>query len=60
MCPYFDPNNKWCKVSPADSYSQYSRTESEQRSFGCTDSSEYKSKCANYDKKQRGEYRIYR
>jgi len=60
MCPYWDSSKKWCKVSPADSYSQYTRTESEQKSFGCTHSSNYKSQCPNYSKAQKGEYKIYR
>jgi hypothetical protein len=56
MCPFWDYENKRCKVSPSDS--QCYKTEGEQKSYCLTDY-DYK-RCANYEAKERGDYKIER
>jgi hypothetical protein len=56
MCPFWDYENKRCKVSPSDS--QCYKTEGEQKSYCITDYN-YKN-CANYEAYQRGDYKVYR
>jgi len=56
MCPFWDYENKRCKVSHSDT--QCYKTEGEQKSH-CLTEYTYKS-CANYESYQRGDARIYR
>ena len=55
MCPFWNSEYKWCKVSPSDS--QCYKNDSEQQSY-CLNS-RYTS-CANYEAYQRGDYKIQR
>jgi hypothetical protein len=56
MCPLWNPERKYCTVSPSDS--QCYRTDGEQQSH-CLNSSNYMY-CANYEAHQRGEYIVRR
>ena len=55
MCPFWDYENKRCKVSPSDS--QCHKTDGEQQSY-CLNS--YYTRYANYEAYQRGDYKVYR
>jgi hypothetical protein len=56
MCPVFDSNNNYCRVTPEDHNARRDNSEVEYR---CKDSSNYNS-CGNYEAYQRGEYKIRR
>ncbi|MCL2281765.1 MAG: hypothetical protein FWC26_00430 [Fibromonadales bacterium] len=58
MCPFWDYQNKRCRVSPSDS--QCYNNDSEQQAYGCVDDYRYKSYCANYAAYQRGDYKVWR
>jgi len=56
MCPLFDKSSSKCKVTPWDS-SAYQ--DGSYKEYYCLDSDNCK-KCGNYEKYERGDYKIER
>lgn len=56
MCPVFDYNNNYCKVSPSHSTALIDQSEAD---YKCKDSYNYKN-CGNYQSYERGDYKIER